>query len=375
MSIVTDPSVGPSATLRALDATVADSYRFVVGVDTHAAEHVYGLIGCPHGLALDLPQEFPTTQAGIDRAIRWLGRRTGGDITATLVVVEGTGSYGAILASRLADLGYRVVEAPTPARNRGQAKNDALDAAAVAQLALRIPTTRLRDRRGAGPDTATHEALQVLLTAREQDNDERTRAINALTALVRTHQLGIDARRALTRTQITQIAHWRPRSEHAGLATARTRAVRLAKQILLLAKDLAANQQQLHDLVTTRAPELLALPGVGPVTAAVVLTAWSHPGRVRNEAAFAAIAGTSPIEASSGNRHELRLNRGGDRRLNSAITTIAMTRMRCDERTRTYTQRRRTEGLTTRRIRRCLKRYITRELYRTLNTIHREPGA
>lgn len=374
MPIVTDPSLAPSA-LRALDATVADSYRFVLGVDTHAAEHVYGLIGCPYGLVLDRPQGFPTSPAGIDRAIGWLGRRTNGDITGTLVVVEGTGSYGAILASRLADLGYRVIEAPTPARNRGQAKNDALDAIAVAQLALKTPTKKLRDRRGGGTDTATHEALQVLLTAREQDNDERTRAINALTALARTHQLGIDARRALTHTQITQIARWRPRNEHAGLATARTRAVRLAKQILLLEDELATNQHQLRDLVTTRAPELLNLPGVGPITAAVVLTAWSHPGRVRNEAAFAALAGTNPIEASSGNRHELRLNRGGDRRLNSAITTIAMTRMRCDDRTRDYTQRRRTEGLTTRRIRRCLKRYITRELYRTLNTIHRNHDA
>ena len=61
-----------------------------------------------------------------------------------------------------------------------------------------------------------------------------------------------------------------------------------------------------------------------------------------------------------------RLNRGGDRALNSALHTIAMVRMRCCPRTKAYVARRTAEGKTTREIRRCLKRYIARELYRTL---------
>ena len=63
-----------------------------------------------------------------------------------------------------------------------------------------------------------------------------------------------------------------------------------------------------------------------------------------------------------------RLNRGGDRALNRALHTIALTRMRCCRRTRAYVARRTAEGKTTREIRRCLKRYIARQLYRTLTT-------
>ncbi|TYL44920.1 IS110 family transposase, partial [Nocardioides sp. BGMRC 2183] len=110
------------------------------------------------------------------------------------------------------------------------------------------------------------------------------------------------------------------------------------------------------------------LPGVGPTTAAAVLAAWSHPGRVRDEAAFAKLGGVSPLEVASGNRQEHRLNRTGDRQLNSAFHTIASSRMRHDERTRDYVARRTEQGLSKRRIRRCLKRYIARELYRNLAT-------
>lgn len=380
MSIVTEPSLSTTSStcLRGDTARVCDRYGFVLGVDTHAAAHVYGLISCPHGIPVDAPQGFPTSAAGINRAIGWLARRTGGDITGTLVVIEGTGTYGCVLAGRLAQLGYRVVEAPVQARDKGRPKNDALDATAVAELALKTPLTHLRDRRGGGDDhgaASRRDAMQVLLTAREQDSYERTRAINTLTALLRTHPLGIDARQTLTSTQIATVAGWRQRSsEPIGPAQARTRATRLARRITELEQDLADNHRQLRDLVATHARPLLDLYGVGPVTAATAITAWSHPGRVRNEAAFAALAGTSPIEVSSGRHDELRLNRGGDRRLNRAITTVALTRMRGDERTRTYVARRQAEGMTKRRIRRCVKRYIARELYRALNNIHRPPA-
>ena len=95
---------------------------------------------------------------------------------------------------------------------------------------------------------------------------------------------------------------------------------------------------------------------------------WSHPGRCRNDAAFAALAGVNPIPASSGRTTRHRLNRGGDRHLNQALHTIAITRWRSCPRTHAYIARRRAEGKTDREIRRILKRYIARELYRTLNT-------
>ncbi len=96
--------------------------------------------------------------------------------------------------------------------------------------------------------------------------------------------------------------------------------------------------------------------------AATILTAWSHPGRVRSEAAFASLAGTCPIPASSGKTTRHRLNRGGDRRLNRALHMAAVTRMRCDPDTLTYVEKRRAEGRTTKEIRRPLKRYHARQI-------------
>ena len=117
------------------------------------------------------------------------------------------------------------------------------------------------------------------------------------------------------------------------------------------------------------APGLTDRPGIGPVSAAQAIVSFSHPGRCRHDAAFAALAGTSPLQASSGRTIRHRLNRGGDRALNRAIHTIALTRMRSCPTTRAYVARRTAEGKTLREIRRCLKRYIARQLYRTLTTV------
>ena|SRR5690625_1078588 len=97
------------------------------------------------------------------------------------------------------------------------------------------------------------------------------------------------------------------------------------------------------------------------------LTAWSHEGRVRNDAAFASLAGVNPIPASSGNTVRHRLNRGGDRRLNSALQMVAISRMTHHPQTRSYVDKRRAEGRTDREIRRCIKRYLARRIYRILN--------
>jgi len=113
-------------------------------------------------------------------------------------------------------------------------------------------------------------------------------------------------------------------------------------------------------------PALLAEPGVGPVVAAQVLISWSHHGRVRTEAAFASLAGVAPIETSSGQRCRHRLNRGGDRALNRALHTVAITRMRCHPETRAYEIRRSAQGKTHRDIRRSVKRALARRLYRRI---------
>ena len=196
-----------------------------------------------------------------------------------------------------------------------------------------------------------------------------------LTALVRTIDLGVDARTPLTTAQITTIAAWRDRLEDVTTATCRGEAVRLARRIRTLDADLATNRDGITTLVSQDTPELLELTGVGPVVAAGVLIAWSHPGRVRSEAALASLAGTCPIPASSGNTVRHRLNRGGDRRLNRVLTTITIVRMRVAPATRAYVARRRTEGRTTKEIMRSHKRYITRQLFRILAAAHPLPAS
>lgn len=174
-------------------------------------------------------------------------------------------------------------------------------------------------------DTGVRAALRVLVAARDQMTTDRTAAINARTALLRSFALGLDARRSLTSTQIAAVAKWRTRSEDLALATARAEAVRLAKRIVTLNDELAHNSATITQLIRqSPARVLLDKIGVGPVTVAVVITAWSHQGRLRDEAAFASLAGVNPIPASSGNAVGHRLNRGGDRRLNQALHTAVM---------------------------------------------------
>ena len=347
--------------------TVAEVYRFVVGVDTHAKVHQYAIVEAATGRVLD-EGGFPTSAAGLARAAAWIARRTGGDLDpgpgSVLVSCEGTGSYGGRLAKLLLEAGYRVVDAPSPKRDRGQDKDDTIDAIKAARGVLGKRVDRLAEVRAG----ELQEALKVLLAARDRMASESTRSVNALTALLRGMDLGIDARRKLTATQIRQVARWRTRSESPAAAIARAEAVRLAARIMQLRVELAANKTQLRQIVQAHAPVLLDSYGVGPVNAAIVLSVWSHHGRIHHEAAFARLGGTSPIEIASGDHTEHRLNRGGDRQLNRALHSIAKTRMERDPDTQAYVERRTRQGLSKRRIRRCLKRYIARQLFRTLTT-------
>ena len=99
------------------------------------------------------------------------------------------------------------------------------------------------------------------------------------------------------------------------------------------------------------------------MAAALLIAAGGNPERLRHEASFAALCGVSPIPASSGKTNRHRLNRGGDRQANCALHTVAMVRLRSDPRTRAYAARRTSEGLSSKEIKRCIKRYIARELY------------
>ena len=344
---------------------VAHSHPFVVGVDTHARKHVYTILTAATGVVIDT-NDFPTTTAGINRAMAWVARRTEADAD-TLWVIEGAASYGAILTGTVASHGYPVAEAPRmDAKNHyGVGKSDALDAHRIAVAALPIPIEKLRRPR---LNDGVRQAIQILVTARNSMTKDRTRSVNALTAVLRSNDLGLDARKSLSKTQVVEVSKWRTRKEELSLSIARAEAIRLAKHVLELDEQLTKNEQQLDELVrVSEAAPLLQETGFKAISAAKCLAAWSHHGRVRTEAEFASLAGVNPIPASSGNTVRYRLNRGGDRALNSALHMVAVTKMRHDEETRGYVAKRQAEKKTDREIRRCLKRYIARRIFRTLN--------
>lgn len=342
---------------------VAQRFDHVIGVDTHARTHTLVVVDAL-GRRVSAGT-FPTNGPGLRRAQSWIGRNAPGEI---LVAMEGTGSYGALFAELLERSGTRVSETKPPKRaSRRNGKSDDIDAEAAARHALSLPEgTLMVPRRGAG-DRA---ALQVLLVGRRHRTRERTAAVNALFALLRTHDLGIDARTSLSPATIDAVAHWRTRrSDTPATATIRAEAASFARTIRVLDADLATNLAGLRRHVNALAAWLLDQTGIGPVSAAQLLASWSHKDRIRSEAAFARFAGAAPIPASSGNTTRHRLHRGGDRHLNQALWTIAFSRMNTDEKTRDYVARRTAEGLTRNEILRCLKRYIARSIFRKLNTM------
>jgi len=350
---------------------VAEAFEYVIGVDTHAQKH-HAAVLAAHSGALLGSGEFDADAAGMAELLGWARAATGG-AEAVLAAVECTGSYGARLAGVLAGDGIRVAEVVPPARavRRGAAgKTDAIDAEAAARGILAQRADRLAEPKADGPV----KALGLLCSTRDRLRTMRGMEANALTALLRAHDLGHDGRRAPTAVQLRAIAGWAPRpGDDPVTALMRSEAARAARRIRDLDAELKANHALLGEHVRQLCPELLEQTGCAEVSAAQVLAAFSHPGRFRSEAAFAAHAGVAPIPASSGKTVRHRLSRGGDRALNAALDTIARTRLRVDPETRAYAQRRRAQGLSHREIKRCLKRYIARQIYRLLNTTMTAP--
>jgi transposase len=343
---------------------VADFADAVVGGDTHKDSHTLEMLA-PSGARI-AAVTVSNDGDGFARAIAWIGEHASGP--RVVVGLEGTRSYGIGLARAVSAAGLTVVEVERPkrAQRRGRGKSDPIDAHLAAMQVLGMDSQRLPIPRADGP----REALRILLTARYELTGTQTRQINQLRALLLTGQ---DSDRQLCHgklslTWLNTIARRRGNaSETTEQSVRRQQARRLARNIRDSQRELAANNKQLRHILTAIAPGLLTKHGVGAVSAAQTLVSWSHPGRCRNEAAFAALAGVNPIPASSGRTTRHRLNRGGDRDLNRALHTIALTRWRTCPRTATYIARRRAQGKTDREIRRILKRYIARELYRTLN--------
>jgi transposase len=329
----------------------------ILGVDTHLDTHV-GVVVDYLGRVLGT-LEISTNTIGYQHLLDWASafgelRRAG---------IEGTGTYGAGLARYLAGSGITVIEVNRPdrSRRRRRGKNDPTDAENAARAVL-------SEEASARPKSQSGvvEAMRALGVARRSAVKARTHAVNQLRGLLVSAPEAI--RTVLLKPKIedciascAQLSLTFTSPVEMGL----NRALRLlAERWKNLTDELKQLDAALEQLAKAAAPRLLEKFGVGPYTAATLLVAaGDNPERLHSEAALAALCGVSPLEASSGKVSRHRLNRGGVRQANNALWTIAMVRMRSDERTKGYVTRRTQEGLSMKEIQRCLKRYIVRELY------------
>ncbi len=344
---------------------LAEVIDAVIGVDTHRDTH-HAEIAYPTGAAI-ATRSISNDSAGYAQLLAWILDHAPGP--RLVICIEGTRSYGVGLARAATAAGLTVIECEQPTRKtrRGKGKSDPIDAHLAVLAALGLHAEKLPTPRSDGD----REALRILLTARQEMTTTTTAQTNRLRALLRD---GDDTDRRLARARLTDTTLVGLTRRRQPREASREQAVRHAeiRRLTLALRDagraLKANRAELHAIVNDLAPGLTQQPGIGPVTAAQAIISFSHPGRCRHDAAFAKLAGTSPLEASSGQTKRHRLNRGGDRALNKAIHVIANTRMRSCPTTRAYVARRTAEGKTNREIRRCLKRYIARQLYRDLTT-------
>jgi transposase len=342
---------------------LAEQVEVVIGVDTHKHTHTAAVVAAATGAVL-AQLTVLTDPAGYRQLQELAGQH--GPLRAW--AMEGSGGYGAGLAAHLAACDELVVELDRPTRpaRKAGAKSDPIDAVRAARDAL--ARTHLAQPKAGGE----RAALQVLLTTRQAAVQAATDGQRQLHALVVTAPEQVRARfRGLsTRGVIATALKLRP-AHYAGdvhVFTAMTALKAIARRVGVLEDEAAGHEKAIREIVSSWRPDLLALTGVGPIVAATVLAAWSHAGRCRDDAAFAMLAGTAPIPASSGTTVRYRLNRSGDRQLNRAIYTVVITRLRRDPATRAYADRRRAQGKTDREIRRCLGRYVTRQLFRQLES-------
>jgi transposase len=343
---------------------LAEQFVHVIGVDTHKLTLTAAALNAGGG-CLELLEV--SADARGHRRLLELGSRLTGPL---LWAVEGTGSYGASLTEHLLANGQTVTEVDRPKRPpRKRGKSDEIDAIRAGRDALamkRLNPPRRRQER---------EQLRILFTTRRELVGNRTRLANHLMQLVVTASeklrsrfldFGSHGAERLVRQCLASRCH-------SGMSAEDRTRLTTMRELAQMIRDLRASadgyELEIAVLVEQMAPGLRAQPGVGALTAAQILLSWSHAGRMPNEATFAALAGVCPIPASSGQTVRHRLNRGGDRQLNSALHRVVLTRCRYHQPTRDYVARRNAQGKTLAEIRRCLKRYAARQLFRFLNSL------
>lgn len=345
--------------------------RVIIGVDTHKYVHVAFAID-DLGATLDT-RSFVADTGGYTELIDW-AIAFGGKVTFG---IEGTGSYGAGLASavRRRDIGTIEVVRTDRRDRRLRGKSDTIDAENAARAVL------------AGQASAIPKSADGVVEMIRQVKVAKDIAVKARTsAMISLKQVIVNAPPELREelqplskmALINKCAGLRPGQITTILASSKYTLRAIARRWQQLNEEISAHEKVLAQLTTQAAPELSAAFAVGPDTAAeMLIVAGDNPDRIRSEPAFAKLCGVAPIPASSGMTNRHRLNRGGHRQANAALYRVVIVRMQHHEPTKTYVARRTAEGKTKAEIIRCLKRLLARELWaamRPLRTVDPQPA-
>lgn len=334
----------------------------VVGADVHKRTHTFVVVD-QVGRELGAKTVEAVTD-GHQAAIRWVRKQFGSEV---VWAIEDCRHLSARLERDLLTAGQSVVRVPPKmmaeqrriARTRG--KSDPIDAAAVARAALREP-----DLPVASHDETSRE-LKLLVDRREDLVRIRTATINRV--LWRVHEL--DPTWAPPAKSLDLAKHQQALA--ARLSSVTGILAELAQDELAEIVDLTGKINDLARRIERRtlevAPTLLAMPGVGPLTAAKIVGEAAGVARFKSEAAFARHAGIAPIPVWSGNTAgRVRLTRSGNRQLNAAVHRIAVTQIRLDGLGKAYYDKKKAEGMSTPEALRCLKRRLARIVFHHLTT-------
>lgn len=327
------------------------------GVDTHLETHVAAVINT-NGQILGTGS-FPATLRGYQQLVRWMNGH--GEIQD--IGIEGTGSYGMGLIRFCHERGVGVQEVNRPDRQRRRrlGKSDTVDAESAARAVLAGDGTAI-------PKTAngTSEALRALKVARRSAMKQRTQVELQIRDLIVTAP--DDLRQVLqslkTSARVGKCARFHSEPALCPRSATKTALRCLARRHQHISEEIDTLDVQMLELCKRANRALLGARCVGPqAAAALLIAAGDNPDRLHSEASFAALTGTSPVQASSGRLSRHRLNRGGNRQANEAIYHIVKVRTSHDPATKAYLERRTTEGKTKPEAFRSLKRYVAREVF------------
>ena len=329
--------------------------RVVVGVDTH--KHIHVAVALDElGGRIDA-RSFAADRSGYEQLIDWassLGREV-------VFGVEGTGSYGAGLASAIRRRHIGVLEVlRTDRRDRRlRGKSDTIDAENAARAVL-------NGQASAVPKTAdgTVEMIRLVKVAKDVAVKARTSAMISLKAVLvnAPAELREELQPLTKMVLIRRCGALRPGAVVDPTSAAKHTLRAIARRWLTLDAEIT-HEEVLTKLTGELVPDLVAAFGIGPeVAAEMLIVAGDNPERVKSEPAFARLCGVAPIPASSGMTNRHRLNRGGHRHANSALYRAVIVRLQYHQPTQAYYQRRTAEGRTKAEIIPCLKRLLAREV-------------